>query len=231
MDCGQKNVQLVWRCHHLLSGFQRPLAPSVASVSSAANDKGDDEMILGAVHRSPGICLTAEENSRKPQLGGRLMKGDVRPVIASNGVPFLQMSSVGSHSTSGREKEGKKERAGRWSYVWMVTNFINCTSIVGRLGWEQTMSHVGPSSIALKIWMISMKSSLRCYEYVNKTFWNICAGLILSINGQGLVSPPWTPSFPIFLPSPSLMWCANLPTSFGGKGPHLRLLLAEAFMP
>ena len=42
---------------------QRPLASSVASVTSVANDKGDNEMILGAVHRSPGICLTAEENS------------------------------------------------------------------------------------------------------------------------------------------------------------------------
>ena len=41
---------------------QKPLAPSVASVTSVANDKGDNEMILGAVHRSPGICLTAEEN-------------------------------------------------------------------------------------------------------------------------------------------------------------------------
>ena len=38
---------------------QRPLAPSVASI---ANDKVDNEMILGLVHRSPGICLTAEEN-------------------------------------------------------------------------------------------------------------------------------------------------------------------------
>ena len=51
---------------------QRPLAPSVTSV---ANDKSDNEMILGAVHRSPGICLTAENNPRKPQLGDRLMKG------------------------------------------------------------------------------------------------------------------------------------------------------------
>ena len=41
---------------------QRPLAPSVASVMSVANDKGDNEMIQGAVHRSPGICLTAEES-------------------------------------------------------------------------------------------------------------------------------------------------------------------------
>ena len=31
----------------------------------------------------------------------------VRPVIASNEVPFLQMRSVGSHISSGREKEGK----------------------------------------------------------------------------------------------------------------------------
>ena len=42
-------------------------APSVASVTSVANDKGENEMILGAVYRSPGICLTAEENPRKPQ--------------------------------------------------------------------------------------------------------------------------------------------------------------------
>ena len=53
---------------------QRPLASSVASVTSVANDKGDNEIILGAVHRSPGICLTAEENPRKPQLGDYLMK-------------------------------------------------------------------------------------------------------------------------------------------------------------
>ena len=53
---------------------QRPLAPSVASVTSVSNGKGD-VMILGAVHRSPGICLTAEENPRKPQLGDRPMEG------------------------------------------------------------------------------------------------------------------------------------------------------------
>ena len=53
---------------------QTPLTPSVTSVTSVANDKGD-EMIPGAVHRSPGICLKAEENPRKPQLGDHLMKG------------------------------------------------------------------------------------------------------------------------------------------------------------
>ena len=54
---------------------QRPLAPSFASVTTVANDKGDNEMILGTVHISPGICLTPEENPRKLQLGDRLMKG------------------------------------------------------------------------------------------------------------------------------------------------------------
>ena len=43
---------------------QRPIAQSIASVTSVANDKGDNEMILGAVHRSPSICFTAEENPR-----------------------------------------------------------------------------------------------------------------------------------------------------------------------
>ena len=43
---------------------QRPLALSVALVTSVANYKDDNEMILGAVHRSPGICLTVEENWR-----------------------------------------------------------------------------------------------------------------------------------------------------------------------
>ena len=52
---------------------QRPLAPTVASVTSVTNDKG--EMILGAVDRSPDICLTGEENPRKTQLGGCMMKG------------------------------------------------------------------------------------------------------------------------------------------------------------
>ena len=50
------------------------LAPTVMSVTSFANDKGDNELIQEAVCRSPGI-FTAEENSRKPQLGDSLIKG------------------------------------------------------------------------------------------------------------------------------------------------------------
>ena len=51
---------------------QRPLALSVTLVAS---DKGDNEMIPDAVHRSPGICLTAEGYPGKPQLGDHLVKG------------------------------------------------------------------------------------------------------------------------------------------------------------
>ena len=45
---------------------QRSRTPSVALVTSVANDKGDNEMILGAVHRYPGIFLIAEENPFPP---------------------------------------------------------------------------------------------------------------------------------------------------------------------
>ena len=68
-------------------------------------------MIPEAVHRSPGICLMAEENPGKPELGDRPMKGMSDQSSPQMG-PFFQMRSVGSHSTSGREREGKKERMG-----------------------------------------------------------------------------------------------------------------------
>ena len=62
MGCGQKKnfVSVAVPPAPVRVPSQRQLAPSVALVTSVANDKGDNEMILGAVHRSPGICLTAE---------------------------------------------------------------------------------------------------------------------------------------------------------------------------
>ena len=96
----------MWRCHQLLSGFlAKGHLPRVSRQSRlSVNDKCDNEMIQEAVHRSLGICLTAEENPIKLS-----DEGAVQPVITSNRVPFLQMRSVGSHSTSGKEKEeGRK---------------------------------------------------------------------------------------------------------------------------
>ena len=40
----------------------------------SANDKGDNEMMPGAVLRNPNICLTAEKTPGKSQLGDRLMR-------------------------------------------------------------------------------------------------------------------------------------------------------------
>jgi hypothetical protein len=40
-----------------------------------------------------------------------------KPVFVSNGVPYFQMSPVGSHSISRRDKEGKKERKGGMNMV------------------------------------------------------------------------------------------------------------------
>ena len=77
-------------------------------VSRQSLQSANDRVISGAVHRSPGICLTIDENLGKRQLEDRRS----RPVVASNGVPFLQMRSVGLHSTPGRVKEGNKEKTG-----------------------------------------------------------------------------------------------------------------------
>ena len=51
---------------------QWPLAQVSHQSHWSAKDNGDNEMILGTVHRSPGIYLTAEETPGKPQLGLRL---------------------------------------------------------------------------------------------------------------------------------------------------------------
>ena len=76
MGCGQKNfVSVAVPPAPARVPTQRPLAPNDTSVTSVANDKGDNEMILGAVHISPGICLTAKENTGKSQLVDSLMKG------------------------------------------------------------------------------------------------------------------------------------------------------------
>ena len=72
-------------------------------------------MIPWAVHRSSGICLTSEENPGKPQLGES--PWTMRPVIASNEVPYLQMRSVGLHSMSGIEKERKEGKDG-WDNIY-----------------------------------------------------------------------------------------------------------------
>ena len=61
-----KKTLLVRRCQQLLSGFlAEGYFPRVSRQSR------DNEIISGAVQRSPGIYFTTEENPGKPQLGDR----------------------------------------------------------------------------------------------------------------------------------------------------------------
>ena len=77
------------------------------SVKSLSCDKSD-EIKPQAEKRFTDIYLKAVENPGKSQLQDRLMKA-AQKLIASNGVPYLQRTSVVSHNISGREKEGMKE--------------------------------------------------------------------------------------------------------------------------
>ena len=68
MGYSQKTYKLLWRYHLPLSGFlANDHLPRMSRHS--ANDKGNNEMIPGSVHRSTGIDLITEENPGKPQLG------------------------------------------------------------------------------------------------------------------------------------------------------------------
>jgi hypothetical protein len=118
---------------------QRPLAPSVASVTLVVNNKGDDEMILGAVHKSPGICLTAVENHRKPQLGDSLMKGLCDQSLPQIGSLFSQ-KKVGRIAQQVRKGEGRKvgkEQVGQRTIpLYCVAFLIGFTLSLGIKGVE-----------------------------------------------------------------------------------------------
>ena len=118
MGCGQESFKLVWRCHQLLSVFLvTGLLPRVSRQSHLSiSDESFNEVVPGALHISLGICLTAEENPEKPQLGDRMMK-TVRPVIVWNGVPYLQMRSVGSQHVR-KGEGGKKGKDGVWVIIY-----------------------------------------------------------------------------------------------------------------
>ena len=82
----------VWWYHQLLSGYlANDNLPRMSRQSRLlANDKDENEIIPGAVPRSPGIYLTADENPDNTSARREPEKA-VRPVIVSNEVPYLQM--------------------------------------------------------------------------------------------------------------------------------------------
>ena len=93
--------------------IQRPFAPSVASVTSVTNDKGDNNDPGGC---APIFCHLPYSwgKSRKTSARRPSDEGTLPPVIASNRVPYLQMRSVGPHST--QEWRGKERTGSRLSF-------------------------------------------------------------------------------------------------------------------
>ena len=67
-------------------------------------------MILEAVHRSPDICLTAEENSRKPQLGERLIKG---LCLQWGPFPPIEVGRIAQHARKGERRTWGKDGIGK----------------------------------------------------------------------------------------------------------------------
>jgi hypothetical protein len=86
----EKNLKLPWRCHQLLPGHlvKDPL-PRVIIMGLAID-----------------LLALAYIRAKLQASGRRQSIKTMRLVIASNGVPYLQVRSVGSHSVPGREKEG-----------------------------------------------------------------------------------------------------------------------------
>ena len=97
---------------------QRPLTPS-ASITSVANDKGDNEMILG-------LCTDLLEFAlqlRKTSASRPSMKV-VLPVIPSNEVPYLKMRSVCMIAQHIRKGEGRKQGTGGYGEASAISRFL-----------------------------------------------------------------------------------------------------------
>ena len=71
MRCAKKLVSVAVLPAPVRLLSQRPHAPSVASVTVVANDKGDEMILGGCAH----ISWHLPYSRGKPQLGERLMKG------------------------------------------------------------------------------------------------------------------------------------------------------------
>ena len=98
----QKNLMLVWQCHQLLSGF---LANDHSHQSLlSANNKGDNEVKLRAMHRSLSIYIMAEKTSAR-----RSSDKDcaTNQHLKWGPLPSNEVSRTTKHV---REGEGRKEK-------------------------------------------------------------------------------------------------------------------------
>ena len=70
----------------------------------SVNDKGDNDMIPGAMHRCLGIYLTGEEYPGKSRLGDHLSD------LSSSQMGSLPLNEAGRITQRVRKEEGRKER-------------------------------------------------------------------------------------------------------------------------
>ena len=91
---------------------------------------------------SRGLCtdlLAFALQLRKPSARRPSDEGALRPVIASNRVPSLQMKSVGSHSTSWRDEEGRNVKDGV-GIIWKCGEMHFCVVLPRLARWTHCHS-------------------------------------------------------------------------------------------
>jgi hypothetical protein len=110
LGCGQKCLMLVWRYHQLLPRFlAKGHLPRVSRQSSLS---ANDGMIPEVVHRSPGICLTAEENSKTFSQDTVWQRPCDQPSPQMGSLPQYKGKKIAQHVRKGEgRKKGRKERA------------------------------------------------------------------------------------------------------------------------
>ena len=109
----------MWRCHQLLSGvLGNGHLPRVQRQSRlSASDKGENDIIQRTLVQISWHLTYSRGTLRKTSARGPSMRA-VRSVIASNGVPYLQLMSVGSSVCW--EERRKGIRKGRDGFGWWV---------------------------------------------------------------------------------------------------------------
>ena len=97
MQKKKKTLASVGRCYQVLSGFPANdrLSQILWQSCLSANGKCDNEIITWAVHRSPGIDLTAEKN-----LGKETVEDGCGTSLLLKWGPLCTITLVGSLSSS-----------------------------------------------------------------------------------------------------------------------------------
>ena len=113
MGWGQKSFKLVWRYHQLLSELTTCPEYYVSHVCQQMIS-----VIMKWYRGCAQISWHLPYNWRKPQkisARRRSMKA-VRPVIASNEISYVEITSVGLHNTSGNDEK-------LWKKVFLLQNY------------------------------------------------------------------------------------------------------------